>query len=189
MQRLEPMRKGYSLLFLLLCSAVVATAQESTPLFVLRIDHYTNDERTCTVVTKDGKLRVERSALGAGGGHPSIREDIASTDDVHRARAIAANLERLGVDKTVLGQWKNHSNVMILGMPVWSIEFEKTDKPGTLVFAQDEKHAPDYVRDVISFERALGKRKLPKVSAKAESMCTPYHPEEILGPPPKDLQP
>src|SRR5579864_6984631 len=162
-------------LFLLLC-AVMSSAQEKPPSFLIRITDFSGEKPSsynCTVLTEDGRLRYEVSS--PAGAQPTLFEGTASDDDVMRLRELVNDPNFQSAMQYQNQKFKNHRRITIAPLEgrLIAVDVKSADgKLQTLVFGGTR--VPSALAGLISFTTDVSSRNLSKVEGKTESLCVPF---------------
>jgi hypothetical protein len=129
---------------------------------------------TCTVLTKDGKLRVEVTHLNMGLSPPDIFEGMALTGDV---KLVEALVSEPGF-QTAAGQNTPGPKMVLADGRALIAEANLDNKRQTVAFYDrtGSKATPSYLVGLLSFVAEVKSRKLFKIKGKAQSMCPPISP-------------
>lgn len=173
--RLHTLRQHF-LLLLLLC-AVMSSAQEKPPSFLIRITDFSGEKPSstynCTVLTEDGRLRYEVSS--PAGAKPTLFEGTASDDDVIRLKELVNDPNFQSAMQYQNQKFKNHS-IIAMAPPrgrLIAIEVKNADgKLQTLAFGGTG--VPSALAGLISFTNDVSHRNLSKVEGQTESLCRPF---------------
>jgi hypothetical protein len=124
----------------------------------------------CTVLTQDGQLRREVTAIERGQiGRPDVFQGAASEDDVKHVRTLLS-------ESDFRAATRNASAGLSMVSPtgrILAVEANLDGKLQSVVFADHTGTTPipSYLLGVVSFAEDVKSRKLPKIKAKVDSMC------------------